>query len=82
MVNPTIVPDGFKSQQIPEGTYLSILVEDNYEKVPFYYNLLREYIDVNGDIYEFCYATMSSYIKKEILWELHVQINPLTLQSL
>lgn len=87
LVNPTIVPEGFYSQHIAEGTYLSILIEDNYEKAPFYYDLLRQYIDekaveVIGDIYEFCYTIMPIYIKNESLWELQVRINPLTLQSL
>ncbi|WP_051591149.1 hypothetical protein [Bacillus sp. UNC438CL73TsuS30] len=64
LVNPTIVPEGFHPQHLAEGTYLSILVEDNYEKAPYYYNMLRQHMwkqkmDVLGDIYEFCYSVLT-----------------------
>lgn len=87
LVNPTIVPQGFHSHHIAEGTYLSILIEDSYEQAPTYYNMLRQYIlkrkiEVIGDIYEFCYDIFPNNPNNISVWELQVQINPLTLQSL
>ncbi|MGG1662169.1 MerR family transcriptional regulator [Brevibacillus sp. NRS-1366] len=78
LVNPTVVPEGFRSHHMAEGTYLTLLIEDSHANSPTYYSLLRQHIltqeiETVSDIYEFCYTSV---------WELQVQINPLTLQSL
>ncbi|WP_312107966.1 MerR family transcriptional regulator [Brevibacillus reuszeri] len=78
LVNPTVVPEEFQSHRLAGGAYLTFLIEDSHANSPIYYSLLRKHIleqeiEIVSPVYEFCYTSM---------WELQVQINPLTLQSL
>ncbi|MCY9513491.1 MerR family transcriptional regulator [Paenibacillus apiarius] len=87
LVNPTVVPEGFQSHHMTEGTYLTLLIEDSYAQSPSYYSLLRQHIlnqgiEIVSDIYEFCYTVLPNDNNDISVWELQVQINPLTLPSL
>ncbi|MCY9510029.1 hypothetical protein M5W68_19965 [Paenibacillus larvae] len=87
LVNPTIIPEGFQPHRMDEGTYSTLLIEDNHAKCPVYYDLLRRHvlnhgIEIVSDVYEFCYTVLPNDNNHISVWELQVQINPLTLQSL
>lgn len=83
-----VVPEGFEDATIPAGTYLSLIIEDSYLNYKQYYEQLRAYIEENGiepigELYELYVmslpGTEKNGKKDNTLWELQVQINPLTL---
>ncbi|MET3288172.1 UNVERIFIED_CONTAM: MerR family transcriptional activator of bmr gene [Brevibacillus sp. OAP136] len=82
------VPEGFEKATIPEGTFLSLIIEDSYLNYMTYYEQLRSYVEKNGieplgELYELYVMSLPGTEKNggkdKTLWELQVQINPLTL---
>ncbi|MFS0788261.1 MerR family transcriptional regulator [Shouchella sp. 1P09AA] len=78
---------GYHEHIIRKGTYLTLTIEDDYSKSFTYYNVLRAHIfkndiEVLGDIYEFSYEHLPHVSKSYAIWQLMVEVNPLTLQAL